>query len=324
MDLKLAKLQQDVDQMHEGVNRCEQKNTVSEENEVLRQKCHDLENRLAHVEQTNEQLRSENQNYVDNLTKLPGDHVIDQELVRKFKGLREVIYDAVIEGWYPKVKEMISSGKTRDRSILRDLVGEGPVDAIRVQNRLCNIIFETLVEYIFGQSHFGNYKSQGSLAKYLRGIEDHFEVIVPQEQYKDVAQWRMATLKCASHYKSSETTPSDEAEESLRRKIGPITQPDATADGLAQEKTHQICSAAFELELLMRKAEDTFNVEVFHGESVTGVADFVVEFGQEPGDTDDQRETIAFCSFGALLKYPIGDSDNIPFVLVKAHAVVYV
>lgn len=130
-------------------------------------------------------------------------------------------------------------------------------------------------------------------------------------------------MKCSGYFKAEGQTPAGEAEKNILRKFGPITYDDRKAESLAKKRIHQICRDALELKLLMRKAEDAFAVYDFLGYSSTRVADFVSKFGDEPDNTGGPSGKVAFCRFGALLKYPSGESDGHPTVLEKAHVVVY-
>ncbi|KAK8073654.1 hypothetical protein PG994_004553 [Apiospora phragmitis] len=290
---EMRSMRRDVNDIQEGNNRCEQKHTVSEENETLRLENHDLQNECEKLRQLNQQLQHKNGEYADLLIKSPGDHVMDQDVITRFKDLRNAIYGAVTEVWAPKLKEMLPPVQASHKSILHDLVGSGPYNVARSQNHICKIVLETLIKHIFGRPIFGHYHTQGPATDFLRQLEQYFIDTVPH------------------------------AMKGLWRKLGPVTHEDARVDGLAKDRVRQICGDAFELKLLMRKAEDRFEVRDFPGQPMTGVADFVVKFGEEPCDAGDLPETVAFSKFGALLKYPIGEGHKNPILLEKAHAVVY-
>ncbi|KAK7917233.1 hypothetical protein PG985_010841 [Apiospora marii] len=340
--------------LQEGFSRCEQERTASEEsttlhqedcnwqhryeqlrqhpvweeNEVLRQKLQDSQRQSEQLRQTNQNLQAQNEHYFDLLTKEPGSQVLDQEIINKFKGLRNVVYGAVSEVWTPKFKELCPLTKVEHNAILKDVMGEvGPGNAPRFQHHICRIILQTLIRYIFSRTLFGHYKADGQVARSLNGLEVAFSQFVPKDRAKEISQWRTATLRCSGYlegYLESENeTPAHEAEKDLWQRLGPITQHDNKAESLAQERIHQICNDALELKLLMRMAEDSFSVRDCSDQPLTGVADFVIKYGEEPGDRSGTTETVAFCRFGALLKFPIGEEHE-AVVLDKAHAIVYV
>ncbi|KAK7972984.1 hypothetical protein PG988_007118 [Apiospora saccharicola] len=323
MSLELTSLRHEVNQVHEGNIRCEQKHTVSKENEKLRQENHDLQNECEKLRQLNQQLNDQVGNYVDLLTKSPIDHVMDQEVIHAFKDLRNSVYGTVTEVWTPVLNDLDSSGKTEYRSILESLVGQGSLSVARSQNHVCRIIFETLCKYIFNRTLFGHFDHAGGTAKYLQNVEHDFMEMVPKDNRKDVAQWRISTLKCADHFKPEAHTPAHEAEESILRKLKPVTFYDTKVESLAKKRLRQICKDALGLKLLMRKAEDKLVVRDFLGYELAGVSDYVSKFGDEPGDIDAPGDEIAFSRFGALLKYPIGETNRKPIMLEKAHALIY-
>lgn len=119
-------------------------------------------------------------------------------------------------------------------------------------------------------------------------------------------------------------TPADEAEEAILRKLRPVTFYNTKVENLAKKRIRQICRDALELKLLMRKTEYNLVVRDLTGQSLTGMSDYAIKFGDEPGDTNAPGEKIAFSRFGVLLKYPIGEINKKPIVLEKAHVLVYV
>ncbi|KAK8877380.1 hypothetical protein PGQ11_002326 [Apiospora arundinis] len=325
MSHELAVLRQEVNQIREGNFRCEQKHTVSEQNENLRLENHDLEIECEKLRQLNQQLKHKNQEYVDILIKSPSDRVLDQDVISSFKDLRTAVYGAVTEICAPKVKEMKPLDSLEHKTILRGLVNKGPCDVSRVMNHICRVITQALVKCIFDLPLFGYFSPTSSAANTLKDVEQHFAETVPMDHLEDVAQWRVATIKCSSYYKTDGNSPTREAEKKVWRRIGPIFQYDKSAESAARMRIRQICNDALELKLLMRKAEDEFQVEEQFciGKRVAGMADFVVKFGEEPSGIGNLPETVAFAKFGALFKYSNGESSGEPIVLEKAHAVVY-
>ncbi|KAK7946741.1 uncharacterized protein PG986_011062 [Apiospora aurea] len=354
MTREMASMRREMSKLQNDLRRCEQKHTVSEENELLRQQLYDLqkkreqsvrikqdpslseENDALHKEvhslrneceqlrQDKQQLQCENARYVDILTNSTSDHVMDQEVSDRLKALRSAVYAAVIEVWIPKFKKLQPQVTEEHQRILQGILRKGPFNAARFQSHVCRVILQVLIKCIFNRSLFSCYDIKSPVAEILKDLEKYFIDIVPQDDWKDVTQWRLATMKCSSYYEPEENAPAYEAERILWRRIGPIFQDDARAEGLAKERIRKICSDALELKLLMRKATDEFAVRDFPGEPVTGVADSVIKFGGEPCGTDDVPGTVAFSRFGALLKFPIGRGDDEPEVLEKAQSVVYV
>lgn len=179
MGSELTSLRQEVNQIHEGNIRCEQKHTVSEENEKLRQENHDLQNDCEKLRQLNQQLNNKVGEYVDLLTNSPVDHVMDEDVIHAFKDLRNSVYGTVTEVWTPVLKDLVISGKSEHRESLESLVGQGPLSVPRSQNHVCRIIFERLVEYIFSQALFGHLDNEGARATNLKNVEQDFLKIVP-------------------------------------------------------------------------------------------------------------------------------------------------
>ncbi|KAK7973984.1 hypothetical protein PG989_015832 [Apiospora arundinis] len=320
-------MQRNIDQLQNWAGRYEQQLAVSTDNELFHQQHHDLREECEKLRQHNQQLQEQNAEYVDLLTTSSGDHVMDQDVICKFQDLRSVVHEAVVEIWMPKFESLHPPTSDEHSKILQELMGdEGPYNLARFQNKICGIITQVLKEFIFDRPLFGWHDTTDEVASYMGKLEDYFGDIVPKVHCKDVAQWRKATMKCSSYFDDAQSTPAQEAMNQLSSRIGPITQHDSIARSKASEKILKLCNDAYELQLLMRKAEDTFVVQDFSGKLVAGVADFVTKFGDEPrntGDTSDTTDTVAFSRFGALVKYPIGESDKDPIVLEKAHAVFY-
>ncbi|KAK8071085.1 hypothetical protein PG997_011288 [Apiospora hydei] len=306
---EVRNLQQKVDGMQSANDHYKHQGADPEGNEVLRQENHDLQNQLEQVQQINQQLKHKNQEYVDILTTSPSDHVLDDEVIHRFKDLRSIVYGAVTEVWTPKLKEMIPSAKPELNSILKTL---GAKD------------LSMLPDYRTTYSKSSLERLSSAAASHLGDLERKFANMVPKDHHEDVVQWRVATLKCSSYLKTEGTTPAHEAERSLWHKLGPITQHDTAAEDEAKKKIRQVCAAAMDLKLLMRKAENQFVVRDFRAKSMTGMADFVMTAGEELRDTGNLLGTIAFSRFGALLKYSVGENGAEPIVLERAHVVVYV
>ncbi|KAK8024239.1 hypothetical protein PG993_012305 [Apiospora rasikravindrae] len=287
---EVATMRQEFNEVKEMINRCERKHTISEENELLRQENIDLQNECEKLRKANQKLQHQMGEYVDILTNSPNDQVMDQDVICKFKELRSLVYGAVTEVWTPKFKEVVLPDKDEQMNVLKDkLACKGSLNVLRLQHHFCRVIFQALLKNIFGRPLFGHYNPESDAADALSDVEKHFTKIVPKGHSKAVTQWRLATVK---------------------------------AEFMAKERILQICNDAVELKLLMRKAEDHLSVRDIHGQQMTGMSDFAVNFGSEPCDTSDLSQTIAFTRFGTLLKFPIGEQQE-PIVLEKAHAVVY-
>lgn len=176
---EVTNMRGEINDLKEAVNRCERKHTVSEENELLRQENHDLQNECEKLRQANQQLQHKIGEYVEIFTSSPGNHVMDQEVISRFKDLRSAVYAAVTEVWTPKLKEMIPPTEVAHESILECLGAKGPLNMTRSQHYICRIIFEMLMKYIFSRSVFGYFDYAGDAASHLRIAEHKFNEIVP-------------------------------------------------------------------------------------------------------------------------------------------------
>lgn len=136
-----------------------------------------------------------------------------------------------------------------------------------------------------------------------------------------IAEWRSQTVECAALLNGSSTTPAH-----IAGYIWEFMEPwlSESADReIHQQALVQLCTAAYELALLLRKSKATYKVVKFEeGQLIHEATErsMIAQAFEGPTLPEVQGSKIAFTLFGAMLKSADTELDE-EYILEKAHVI---
>ncbi|KAH8654244.1 hypothetical protein BGZ61DRAFT_487128 [Ilyonectria robusta] len=255
------------------------------------------------------------------LTKAPSGIILDGDVQAKFMEVRNLAH-MVVRKLYSR--ERISSAGDRSnesRSFFEPFVSKR-IPSQYFENRFRGKVFDILDENLLSRPQFGLGHKDHKLERRLTEIEQDWKNLQIAVRYpREMADWRLATLKCVELMRTEPDAPKETFE-----RIWDFMLPALTTNHEDEERGRaalvKLCEEAYSLAIMTRKSRDTFIMEKPpHRALLSEWTDCVEEFAHESIRHGEFTGKIQFCLFGGLSKIP-EEHPGAKIVLEKAQVVV--
>ncbi|KAF4442544.1 hypothetical protein F53441_11705 [Fusarium austroafricanum] len=285
-------------------------------------KQENMERQLFEERYRNKELQEQVTKLRGILTKAPGGIIMDGDVTAKFMEVRNLAH-MVVRKLYSS--ERISSPGNRNdesRSFFEPFVLKH-IPSQYFENHFRGKVFDILDRNLFSRPQFGLGREDHKLERRLTQIEQDWKNLQIAVRYpKEMADWRLATLKCVELMRTKPDAPKETFEDIWDFMLPALTT-NRGDEERGQASLVRLCEEAYSLAIMMRKSRDTFIVEKPPNRALLSEwADCAEEFANESIGHSASTGDILFCLFGGLSKIP-EDHPTSKIVLEKAQVVVF-
>ncbi|KAI0452963.1 hypothetical protein F5B21DRAFT_318350 [Xylaria acuta] len=298
-------------------------NTTIEQNSDLLHLLSVEKEKNLRLTQTNNSLR--------NALIKPRHHILDDDVVKQFLGLRNSIQGFVKSTFENELERSTEALRSHNKKFFLPFKNKER-DMKCLTNRVRGEIFAIIWRCIFLRPWYTS-----SYGQELEDLEISFWKHLPKANLKDFVDWRSASIKCSqalmkesdvrlndnmSHDGPPATQLLSKPVDCIQDLLLPLKRKKGTSEKKQLEKMHNLCLQAYNLAELMRNARDVFQVQFGPIYDTGAVFDLVEVENTETTTSRKENGKIAFWTFGALTKRT-EENPETDTVITKGSVFVY-
>ncbi|CAG8950193.1 hypothetical protein HYFRA_00008430 [Hymenoscyphus fraxineus] len=282
---------------------------TAKEIEDLKTSNQSLESQIKVLQENSKNLRR----IILSKSKEKGEEIDDGTITATFYRLRDTIQRVIQRYYLFDATDRPSRSTSKTPRYIRDLLdywAHGPTKE-QLGMRVRAMIFQIINSEILKKPHFG--LESGSFSEMelqLARFEMALLEYAPKSE-KEIVEWRVQTVKCASLLKSDQPQPQslkvaaaiwDSMDPFMRREY---TDKNGFGSQLHTNPWEEVCDAAARFTLLVRKSRDGYKCEMPRPGTEISEKEMSIQY-MEKGEFENVEDSavVSFAISGALVKYP--------------------